>query len=105
MKVKSESDARVITSQREQYCVTVHLFIGTGRSLNEITFMSLIFTVDPKASYRGLSSLFRFKSVSPFTIVNMLSRNSFSHSFGASLSFVQTAPSYHTYFYLKVEPS
>jgi hypothetical protein len=60
----------VITSQREQYSVTVHLFIGTGRSLDEITFKSLTFTVDPKASYRGLSSLFPFKSISPFTIVN-----------------------------------
>jgi hypothetical protein len=105
MKVKSESDARVITSQREQYGVTVHLFIGTEHNLDEITFMSLIFTVDPKASYRGLSSLFSFKSVSLFTIVNVLSRSSFSHSFRASLSFVQTAPSYHTYLYLKVEPS
>jgi hypothetical protein len=26
---KSESDVRVITVQREQYGVTVHLFIGT----------------------------------------------------------------------------
>jgi hypothetical protein len=63
----------VITSQREQYGVTVHLFIGIGRSLDEITFMSLTFTVDHEASCRGLSNLFPFKSVSPFTIVNMLS--------------------------------
>jgi hypothetical protein len=48
----------VITIQREQYGVTVHLFIGIGHSLNEITFMSLIFTVDHKANCRGLSSLF-----------------------------------------------
>jgi hypothetical protein len=47
------SDARVITIQREQYGVTVHLFIGTGRSLDKITFMSLTFTVDHKASCRG----------------------------------------------------
>jgi hypothetical protein len=32
----------VIISQREQYSVTVHLFIGPGRSPVEITFMSLI---------------------------------------------------------------
>jgi hypothetical protein len=32
----------VITIQREQYSVTVHLFIGTGRSLDKSTFMSLI---------------------------------------------------------------
>jgi hypothetical protein len=36
---KSRRDARVNTSQREQYGVTVHLFIGTGRSPIEITFM------------------------------------------------------------------
>jgi hypothetical protein len=63
----------VITSQREQYDVIVHLFIGTRRSLDKITFMSLTFTVDHKASYRGLSSLFSFKLVSPFTIVIVLS--------------------------------
>jgi hypothetical protein len=31
----------VITIQREQYGVTVHLFIGMGRSPGEITFMTL----------------------------------------------------------------
>jgi hypothetical protein len=36
---------RVITSQREQYGVTVHLFIGTVHSLGKITFVSLTFTV------------------------------------------------------------
>jgi hypothetical protein len=48
----------VITSQREQYGVTVHLFIGTGRSLDKITFildkitfMPLTFTVNRKAIY------------------------------------------------------
>jgi hypothetical protein len=30
---KSKRDARTNTSQREQYGGTVHLFIGTGRSL------------------------------------------------------------------------
>jgi hypothetical protein len=67
--------------------------------------MSLTFTVDHEASYRGLSSLFPFKSVSPFTIVNVLSQSSFSHSFGASWSFVQTVPSYHAHLHLKVETS
>jgi hypothetical protein len=95
----------VITNQREQYGVTVHLFIGIRRSLDEITLMSLTFIVDHKASCRGLSSIFPFKSVSPFTIVNVLSRSSFSHNFGASLSFVQTAPSYHAHLHLKVEAS
>jgi hypothetical protein len=36
----------VNTSQREQYDVIVHLFIGTGCSLGKITFMSLTFTID-----------------------------------------------------------
>jgi hypothetical protein len=72
-KYRPKSDVRVNTSQCEQYDVIVHLFIGTGRSLDEITFMSLTFPVDHKARCRGLSSLFPFKSVSPFTIINVLS--------------------------------
>jgi hypothetical protein len=95
----------VITIQREQYGVTVNLFIGTGRSLHKITFMSLTFTVDHKASCRGLSNLFSFRSVSSFTIILVLSQSSFSHSFGASLSFLQTAPSYYAHLHLKVEAS
>jgi hypothetical protein len=51
----------VITSQREQYGVTVHLFIGTGRSLGKITFMSMTFTISQNAGCRGLSSLFPFR--------------------------------------------
>jgi hypothetical protein len=39
---KSENDVQVITSQPEQYGGTVHLFIGTGRSPDKITFVSLI---------------------------------------------------------------
>jgi hypothetical protein len=54
---------RVKTSQREQYGVTVHLFIGTGRSLCKITFMLLTFTIDLRIIYRVLDSLFPFKSV------------------------------------------
>jgi hypothetical protein len=42
---KGGHNARVITIQ-----LTVHLFIGTGCSLDKITFMSLTFTVDHKAS-------------------------------------------------------
>src|SRR5688500_8301026 len=94
---KSESDARVTTIQREPYGVTVHLFISIGRSLDKITFMSLTFTVDHKASCRKLSSVFSFMLVSSFTIILVLSRSSFSHNFGASLSFLQTTPSYHTH--------
>jgi hypothetical protein len=95
----------VITGQREQYGVIVHLFIGTERSLDKITFMPLTFTVDRKAIYRGLSNLFSFRSVSPFTIVVVPSRSSFSHSFEASLSFLHTTLSYYAHLHLKVEAS
>jgi hypothetical protein len=56
----------VITSQREQYGVTVHLFIGTGRSPVEITVMSLITNYKHDTSYHGLNGLFLFTSVLPF---------------------------------------
>jgi hypothetical protein len=102
---KNESDVWVITIQREQYCVTVHLFICIWRSLDKITFMSQTFTDDHKASCRGLSSLFFFRSVSSFAIVLVLSRSSFRHSFEASLSFLQTAPSYHTHLHLEADAS
>jgi hypothetical protein len=45
----------------------VHLFIGTGRSLCKITFMPFMFTIDLRTIYRGLDSLFLFKSV-PFSV-------------------------------------
>jgi hypothetical protein len=63
---KSKRDARANTSQREQYGGTVHLFIGTGRSLCKITFMPFIFTIDLRTIQRGLDSLFPFNSV-PFS--------------------------------------
>jgi hypothetical protein len=84
------------------YCSSIYRH---RHSLDEITFMYLTFTVNNKANCRGLGSLFPLKSVSPFTIINVLSRSSFSHIFGASLSFVQTAPSYHTHLHLKAEAS
>jgi hypothetical protein len=37
---------KAITIQREQYGGTVHLFIGTGRSLGKNTFMTLILVHD-----------------------------------------------------------
>jgi hypothetical protein len=43
---KYKRDAQASTSQREQYGGTIHLFIGTGRSLCEITFMPFMFTID-----------------------------------------------------------
>jgi hypothetical protein len=61
---KSKCDARMNTSQREQYDVTVHLFIGTGHNLCRFTFMPLIFTIDLGVICRGLDNLFPFKSVS-----------------------------------------
>jgi hypothetical protein len=91
--------------QREQHVVTVHLFIDAGRSLGRITFTSLTFTVSHKANYQGLSSLFSFRSVPSFTIIIMLSRRSFSHSFGARSSFLQIASSYHTYLHFKAKAS
>jgi hypothetical protein len=39
---KSMCDVRLNTSQREQYMVTVHLFIGAGHNPFEITFVSLM---------------------------------------------------------------
>jgi hypothetical protein len=62
---KSKRDARMNTSQREQYGGTVHLFIGTRRSLCKITFMPFMFTIDLRTIQRGLHSLFPFRSV-PF---------------------------------------
>jgi hypothetical protein len=61
---KSKRDAQVNTSQREQYGGTVHLFIGTGRSLCKITFMPFMFTIGLRTIHRGLDGLFPFKSVS-----------------------------------------
>jgi hypothetical protein len=63
---KSKCDVRVNTSQREQYGGTVHIFIGTRRSLCKITFMPFMFTIDLRIIYRGLDSLFLLKSV-PFS--------------------------------------
>jgi hypothetical protein len=61
---KFKCDVRVNISQREQYGATVHLFIDTGRNLCKITSMPLTFTIDLGIIYRGLDSLFPFKSVS-----------------------------------------
>jgi hypothetical protein len=54
------------TSQREQYRVTVYLFISAGRSPVKITFMSLTTYHKYDTSYWGLNGLFLFKSVPPF---------------------------------------
>jgi hypothetical protein len=46
----------VNTIQHEQYGVTIHLFIGTGRSPNKSTFMSLMFTHDSNTNRDGNGS-------------------------------------------------
>jgi hypothetical protein len=66
-RLKSKRDARVNTSQREQYEGIVHLFIGTGHRLCKITCMPFMFTMDLRTIQRGLDSLFPFKSV-PFSV-------------------------------------
>jgi hypothetical protein len=69
------------TSQREQYVVTVHLFIATGRSLCRITFMPLTFTIDLGIIYQGLDNLFPFKSVSFFIAKPKLFHGQLRHWF------------------------
>ena len=78
---KSESDARVITIQREQYGGTIHLFIGTGRSPDKITIVSLITNYNHNTNYQGLSSLFPFKSVPSIVLGMPPCRSSFNRSF------------------------
>ena len=55
-----------MTSQCEQYGSIVHLFIGTGRSPCKITSRPFAFDNNSIVIYRGLDSLFLFKSVSFF---------------------------------------
>jgi hypothetical protein len=63
---KSKCDVQVNTSQREQYEVIVHLFIGTGCSPVEITFMPSTSDYKHDTNYHGPISLFLFRSVQPF---------------------------------------
>jgi hypothetical protein len=51
-------------TQREQYRITVHLFIGTGRSPYKITLMPLTFINNSMIILRGPIWFFIFKSVS-----------------------------------------
>jgi hypothetical protein len=60
-------------NQREQYGSTVHLFIGTGHNPYKITFMPFTFDNNSIVIYRGLNSLFIFKSVSLFAATPKLS--------------------------------
>ena len=72
-------------SQCEQYGSTVHLFIGKAHSPCKITSRPFAFDNNSIVIYRGLNSLFLFKSVSSF----LPSRRSFlAHNFGSVPSFV-----------------
>jgi hypothetical protein len=62
-KQKSKRDARMNTSQLEQYGGTVHLFIGAWRSLCKITFMPFMFTIVVRTIQQGLDGLSPLKSV------------------------------------------
>jgi hypothetical protein len=74
-----------MSSPREQYGSTVHLFIGTGRSPCKITSRPFAFANNSIVIHRGLDSLFPFKSVSFFL---SSCRSSLAHSFGSVPSFV-----------------
>jgi hypothetical protein len=53
---------------REQYRGTIHLFIGTGHSLYEITFMPFIINYNTDTKHHGSLSHFIFKSVRPLRL-------------------------------------
>jgi hypothetical protein len=59
----TKRDVWANTRQREQYMGTVHLFIGTGRSLWEITFMPFTNNYNHNTRYHGPIGHFIFKSV------------------------------------------
>jgi hypothetical protein len=60
-------------NQREQYGGTVHLFIDTRHSPYKITFVPFTFGSNSIVIYRGLNSLFIFKSVSFSAVTPKLS--------------------------------
>jgi hypothetical protein len=60
---KYRRDTKGSTSQREQYGGTVHLFIGTGRTLCEFTFMSSTNYYNHNTCYHGPIGHFIFKSM------------------------------------------
>jgi hypothetical protein len=66
LKENKGTSVMLMSSQREQYGSTVHLFIGTGRSPCKITLMPFTFINNSIVILRGLIWLFIFKSVSPF---------------------------------------
>ena len=78
----------MITSQREQYGGTVYLYIGTGRSPDKSTFVSLITNYNHNTNYQGLCSLFPFKSVPSFVLGMPPCRSPFNCSFSIYLHVV-----------------
>jgi hypothetical protein len=63
---------QVITIMREQYGSTVHLFIGTWRSLCEITFMPFTIDYNHDTNYREFIGHFIFKSVHSFVFKHVI---------------------------------
>jgi hypothetical protein len=67
-------------NQREQYGGTVHLFIGTGHILCDITFMPFTKDYNYDTDSRGSISHFIFKSVQSF-VLRHATRNFMDDSF------------------------
>jgi hypothetical protein len=63
---ENKRDTQASINQCEQYEGTVHLFIGTGRSLYEITFIPFTIDYNHDTNYQGSICPFIFKSVQPF---------------------------------------
>jgi hypothetical protein len=63
-----EGKSTSVTSQREQYEGTVHLFIGTGHSLCGFTFVSFTTGYNYDIDHHGPIGIFIFKSVPPFVL-------------------------------------
>jgi hypothetical protein len=63
---ENKRDAQTSINQRVQYGGTVHLFIGTGHSLCEITFIPFTIDYNHDTNFHGSICLFIFKSVQPF---------------------------------------
>jgi hypothetical protein len=96
---RHKCDAQVNTSQREQYRGTVPLFIGTGRSLCDITFMSFTTGYNHDTNYHRSIGLFILSQCNPSSQGASLCRSSLGGSFDiASMSifrrcFLLTGPS------------
>jgi hypothetical protein len=63
---------QAITRLREQYGSTVHLFIGTRRSLCEITFMPFTINYNHDTNYHGFIGHFIFNLVHSFVLRHVI---------------------------------